>query len=218
MKCEEAQSQFSLYLDGQLSGPQMYQVADHLRKCSRCAAEHAAMERTQALLLSLGRRPAPPELATRIRVAISQERNSSMQRRLQAYGVRFENAFNMFMLPATAGLVTAILVFGLFVGFFVQAPSIPAGNDVPTALYMPPRLASSPFMDGMSEGPIVIEAFVDYTGRLQDYRIISGEDNAEIRKQLDRSLLFTVFEPAKSFGQPTSGRVVISFSNVSVKG
>jgi hypothetical protein len=217
MKCQEAQSQFSLYLDGELSGPQMYQVADHLRVCSRCAAEQTAMDQTQALLVSLGRRPAPPELATRIQVAISQERASSMQRRLRAYGVRFENAFNMFMLPATAGLVTAILVFGLFVGFFVQAPST-VGNDVPTSLYMPPRLTSSPFMEGMSEGPIVIEAFVDYTGRLQDYRIISGDDNAEIRKQLDRSLLFTVFEPAKSFGQPTSGRVVISFTNVSVKG
>lgn len=218
MKCTDAQSQFSSYLDGELSGAVMYQIADHLRVCPRCAAEHAALDRTQALLVSLGRTPAPPELAMRIRVALSQERNSSLHRQAQRFAVRMENAINSFMLPATAGLVTAILVFGVFVGFFVQAPTVSAGNDVPTSLYMPPRLAASPFMDGISEGPIVIEAIVDSTGRLQDYRIISGDDNAAIRKQLDRSLLFTVFEPAKSFGEPTSGRIVISFANVSVKG
>jgi hypothetical protein len=65
---------------------------------------------------------------------------------------------------------------------------------------------------------LVIEAYVDASGRLEDYRIISGEDTEETRKQLDRSLIFTVFAPAMSFGRPASGKVVISFANVSVKG
>jgi hypothetical protein len=111
-----------------------------------------------------------------------------------------------------------VIVFGLFVGFFVQPPVVSAANDIPTALYLPPRLASAPFADNITGGPVVIEAFVDSNGRLQDYRIIAGEDTEEVRKQLDRSLLFTSFQPAKAFGAPTSGRVIISFSNVSVKG
>jgi hypothetical protein len=168
--------------------------------------------------MALGRRPAPPDLALKIRVALSQERSISFRRRWQGFVVRAENAFNAFMLPATAGLVTAIVMFGLFVGFFAQAPVVSAANDIPTSLYMPPRLASAPFADNITGGPVVIEALVDATGRLESYRIIAGEDSEEIRRQLDRSLLFTQFEPAKAFGAPTSGRVVISFSNVSVRG
>jgi hypothetical protein len=83
---------------------------------------------------------------------------------------------------------------------------------------MPPRLASAPFADNITGGPVVIEAFVDANGRLESYRIIAGEDSDEIRRQLDRSLLFTQFQPAMAFGSPTSGRVVISFSNVNVRG
>ena len=37
-------------------------------------------------------------------------------------------------------------------------------------------------------------------------------------KQLDRSLIFTVFEPAMSFGQPAPGKVVLTFANIDVKG
>jgi hypothetical protein len=31
-------------------------------------------------------------------------------------------------------------------------------------------------------------------------------------------MIFTTFRPATSFGVPTSGRVVLSFSNINVKG
>jgi hypothetical protein len=218
MSCNETRTLFSSHLDGAIGAPEARIVNDHLRSCAACRAEHAALVRTQSLVMALGRKPAPPELALKIRVAISREHSISLRRRLQGLGVRFENALNAFMLPATAGLVTAVIVFGLFVGFFVQPPVVSAANDIPTALYLPPRLASAPFADNITGGPVVIEAFVDSNGRLQDYRIIAGEDTEEVRKQLDRSLLFTSFQPAKAFGAPTSGRVIISFSNVSVKG
>jgi hypothetical protein len=35
---------------------------------------------------------------------------------------------------------------------------------------------------------------------------------------MKNALIFTQFRPATSFGMPTSGRVVISFSNISVGG
>ena len=43
-------------------------------------------------------------------------------------------------------------------------------------------------------------------------------DAEQVRKQLDRALIFTVFEPAMSFGQPASGRAIITFANVEVTG
>jgi hypothetical protein len=167
--------------------------------------------------MALGRQQAPSDLALRIKVAVSNRRDMTWQRRLQSYGVRLENAFNSFMLPATAGLVTAIVFFGLFVGFFVQPPSVSAANDVPTLLYTPPRLQYSSVGQVDLSSPVVVEAFVNSQGRVEDYNIISGNDSADVRKQLDRALLFAVFEPAMAFGAPASGRVVISFTNVDVK-
>lgn len=220
MKCTEAISLFNPYLDGSLSGKQMHRLADHFKSCRDCRSEYVSLSQTQTLLAGLGRQPAPPDLALRIRVAISQERSASFSRRFQGLLVRLENTVNSFMLPAGAGLVTATVMFGVLIGF-LAVPNKVSANDVPTSLYMPPKLFSAPFVSSMpinSAAPVVIEAYIDSNGRVADYRIISGEDTDQVRKQLDRALIFTVFEPAMSFGQPASGKVVITFSNVDVAG
>jgi HAE1 family hydrophobic/amphiphilic exporter-1 len=40
----------------------------------------------------------------------------------------------------------------------------------------------------------------------------------QIKPQLENMLIFTTFRPATAFGQPTSGRAVLSFSKINVKG
>jgi hypothetical protein len=64
----------------------------------------------------------------------------------------------------------------------------------------------------------VVEAFVNVNGRVYDYRIVSGDATASMRAELDNTLLFSLFEPARSFGIPVRGTVVMSFSGISVKG
>ena len=217
MKCTEIHPDLSAYLDDALEDRALREVRMHLSDCDECNRKLQALERTQSLVAALGRRPAPAELALQIRVALSQREKITFQRRMQGLAVRLENSVNSFMLPATGGLLTAVVMFGLFVGFFAGPPPVAIGDDVPTVLYMPPRLSGSPFAMN-TDGPVVIEAFVDSNGRLEDYRILSGEDNAQVRRQLDRSLIFAVFEPAMSFGKPAPGTVVVAFSNVNVKG
>ena len=80
MKCTEAISLFNPYLDGSLTGSQMHHLADHFKSCRSCKTEYASLRQTQSLLASLGRQPAPPDLALRIRVAVSQERSASFSR------------------------------------------------------------------------------------------------------------------------------------------
>jgi hypothetical protein len=220
MNCSQARSLFSPYLDGVLNGRQMRDLGNHFAQCAACSHESALLADTQRAVSSLGRRPAPPELALKLRVALSQEAARSRARSLAGLQVRLEDALNAFMVPATAGVLSAIVFFGLLIGLF--ALPVQANNDVPTMLYTPPVLAQSPFSNGMERinaESIVIEAYVDANGRVQDYRILSApSETDEIKPQLENMLIFTTFRPATAFGQPTSGRAVLSFSKINVRG
>ncbi len=223
MNCGEAKKLFSPYLDGQMSGREMRALNGHLEECSGCTHEYTAMQRTQQLLASLGTKKAPADLALKLRVAISREAAQQRRSRFEGVLVRLENALNAFMVPATAGLVSAVLIFGLLLGFFALPGQLQASSaDVPLMLYTGPQLEQSVFgtsLGSIGEDSVVIEAYVDANGRVQDYRILSQPESAkDVLPQLKNLLIFTTFRPALSMGVPTAGRAVISFSKISVKG
>jgi hypothetical protein len=212
MKCTQSRALFSSYLDGAVSGVEMHEVSEHLRDCATCRDEYQMLESTRVLVSSLGPRQAPPDLAFKIRIALSSERSHGWRQFLQGQMVRWQHGFRTFMLPATAGVVTAIFFFGALMGFLVAPPVSASADDVPTVLYTPPRLVSpAPVIELNLDAPIMIETDVDATGQVQNYRIISGRDDAQVREQLNRALLFTRFAPAQSFGRPAPGKVVIFF-------
>jgi len=218
MTCTEAQPLFSSYLDGAMTGAEMHQVDAHLRECADCRSGYRSLENTRNMVSALGRKQAPPDLQFKIRVAIESERSRTWRIAAQARAVRFENVCSLFMLPATAGVLTAVIFFAVLIGFFVPVQA--AGDDVPFNVYIPPRLEMSGYadLDLALESPVVVEAFVDTNGRVENYRIISGRDDDQVRMQLNRALLFTIFAPAQSFGKPIPGRAVISFSHIKVRG
>jgi hypothetical protein len=211
----------SSYLDGAVTRSQMAQMDEHLRACVECAARFVSVQRTQSLVGSLGRKSAPPDLALKLRVALSQELANSRRSRWDSLRVRWENAFNATMVPATAGLVTTLIIFGLLISFLYPA-QVRAANDVPTMLYTPAELKSTPFelsMGVANTDSLVVEAYVGSDGRVLDYRVLSAPEDAEaILPQLKNMLIFTTFNPATAFGQPTSSRVILTFSKVQVKG
>jgi Putative zinc-finger len=211
MTCTEVRPLFSSYLDGVVSGAEMHQVAGHLEECAPCQHEYTSLETTRAMVAALGRKQAPAELPLRLRVAIASERSRTWRRMAQSLAVRLENACNLFALPATAGVITAIIFFAALIGFFVPVPA--TADDVPTQLYIPPRLEMSGYFDDLTlDSPVVVEAFVDTSGLVANYRIISGRDDDEVRVQLTPALLRTKFAPAQSFGKSVPGRAVITFS------
>jgi hypothetical protein len=224
MKCGEAKSLFSPYLDGAVSGTQMRTLGQHIDECSACAHEYNLLLHTQDLLIRVGRKKAPADLALRLRVAISQEAARARRPYFEGIRVRLENALQAFMVPATAGLLSAVVIFAALMGFFglpnVQAMS---NNDVPLLLYTEPELQSSAFgttvVGAVNSDSLVIEAYVGADGRIEDYRILSETPTSEnLLPQVKRLLIFTTFRPATALGRPMPGRAVLSFSKVSVKG
>ena len=221
--CAEMKVLFSPYLDGQVSGVEMRQLTRHLEECAGCARRYAGTRRTQQLLANLGSKKAPPDLALKLRVAISREAAQTRRRRFEGVLVRLENALNAFMVPATAGLLSAVLIFGLLLGFFALPAELRAiSGDVPLMLYTGPQLEQSAFgttLGNIGDDAVVVQAYVDANGRVQDYRILSQPDDAKaVLPQLKNLLIFTTFHPALSMGRPTAGTAVLSFSKISVRG
>jgi anti-sigma factor RsiW len=251
--CSSIRSQFSSYLDGALTGVAMQKIAAHLDGCTACSAEFAAWRKMQEALADLGPAKAPADLALRLRVALSQEQARTPRQSLARWQVRWQNTVAPFLLRASAGFASAVLLIGsaaLLIGAFASPEPVEA-RDEPAGAATSPRFLYSmiesnapqsspqsgvdgdpvvpgtqglkaqngaplPSADGSSS--IVVEAYVNGQGRVYDYRIISGPDNAASRAQVENLLLFSVFEPARVFGEPVRGVAVLSFSGVSVQG
>jgi len=224
MQCFGAKKLFSSYLDGAVTGAQMLGLQEHIGSCASCASDYELLRQAQQMLVSVGRPKAPVDLGLKLRLAISREAALAKQPAFVGVRMRLENMFNAFMVPATAGFLSAVLIFGIVMAYFVAPPSVEANNnDVPLIMVnSAPVLQPSAFgttLSTIDADSLVIEAYVGANGRVEDYRILAGpETSKEILPEVKRMLVFTTFRPAMSMGVPTSGRAVLSFSKISVRG
>jgi len=225
--CSTVQARFTEYLDGRLTGREMQRIAAHLDNCRACAAEWASLQQTQSSLARLGPVQEPEDLLLRIRVAVSQERARSRQSPFHAWNLAWKNTLGPFLLQASAGFASAVLLMGtviVLVTMFTQPESARANTDEPLGKATGPRLlyvspdAGSNNQIAEVASPILVEAYINGEGRVYDYRIVSGPTDAVTRSQVENMLLWSVFEPARRFGQPVRGLAVLSFSGVSVRG
>jgi Putative zinc-finger len=223
VQCPQAKELFSPYLDGVLSGAEMLALQRHLLDCASCDGEYRELRRTQQLLVGVGRAKAPADLGLQLRLAISRQAALAKRAPFEGLRLRLENALNAFMVPATAGFLSALIIFGIAMVYFVTPATLQASNDVPLVLVnTAPELQQTAFgmtLDSIDADSLVIEASVDANGRVQDYRILSDPpDEKEVLPQVKRMLIFTTFRPALSMGRPTASKAVLSFSKISVKG
>jgi anti-sigma factor RsiW len=224
--CNAVQARFTEYLDGQLGGREMQRIAAHLEDCLECAQEWASLCQTQASLAGLGPVPEPEDLLLKIRVAVSQERARSRKRVLQSLNLAWKNTVGPFLLQASAGFASAVLLLGTvitLISMFAQPQSAQATRDEPLGNPTAPRLLSLSTGAGNNEigassGPVVVEVYINDAGQMYDYRIVSGPTDQETQSQVENLLLTSVFAPARFFGQPVRGLAVLSFAGVSVRG
>ena len=226
MLCAQARERFSPYLDGAISGHEMQAIAAHLDACQECNAEFQSLKSIQHGLASLGALKPPSDLGMRLRLAISHERvrsNTSLLQSLSdAVSLRWNNALRALFLQVSAGLAGAVVLVGgvIFLLGTVAVPDPVMANDEPLGALTSPHYIYSvarprPIL-GTHDATIVVEALVNSRGEVYDYTIVSGPEDASVHRQVTDQLLESVFEPAHVFGVPTSGRVVLTFSGISV--
>lgn len=223
--CGSMRVKFSEYLDGRLTGVEMQRVAAHLENCGVCAAEWYALRHAQASLTSLGPVPEPKDLLLRIRVAVSQERARRNQRLFHNWRLAWQNTVGPFLLQAAAGFASAVILLGtvvLLVGLVAQPQAAHAGDE-PLGNATAPHLLYSLAGTGDNDmaalpAPVVVEAYVNDSGWVYDFRIVSGPSDPATRAQVEHLLVESVFAPARFFGQPVRGLAIVSFSGISVRG
>ena len=220
--CAAAKELFSPYLDGAVTGTQMLGLQGHLSGCGKCAQEYEEMRRSQQLLMSLPKQKPPADLGLKLRLAVSREVARS-RHPFAGPLVRLQNALNAFMVPATAGFLTALLLFAFAIAYLFVPVSLHAANDdVPLMVNTAPELDQSAFnmsSSTITPNSLVIEAYIDSNGRVQDYHVISDpNDSQKLLPEVKQMLIFTTFRPALSMGEPTAGRAVLSFSKFTGRG
>lgn len=224
--CSAVQERFTEYLDGRLNGREMQLIAAHLGGCRGCSQEWTSLRQAQASLVALGPVAEPNDMLLRIRVAVSQERARRRRSAFEGWELAWKNTVGPFLLQAGAGFASAVLLLGsiiVLITMFAQPEMAQASKDEPLGNPTAPRLVnlSSDTGDdriGALSSPVVVEAYVNGAGRLYDYRIVSGPNDATTRAEIENLLVNSRFEPARFFGQPVRGLAVLSFSGVSVRG
>jgi hypothetical protein len=237
VNCEKVRKLLPGYLDGAvLTGTwsdRHVTIGHHLESCEDCRDELRAYQVMSSMMSSVQRPMPPRDLALQIRVAAAQrlsDRNwlHYVRRARTRAELVLKNILEPLAIPATGGFTVAFVVFVMVCQLLGLGVPLRAGsNDSPTNLLQPARLeALAPFpITGLEEsghaGPhaLLVEATVNAQGEAVSYRILAGPDTDTVRRQLDLVLLFSRFRPEMSFGRFTSGgRVVLSFSDISIRG
>lgn len=212
--CVEIRGYFSDYVDGVCDRNRDRSLRYHLEYCGSCRGELERFELMQADLRTLPRRRVPPDLALRLRVRMSQELHRNILGRLW---VRLENSLQPLLLPASGGVLTAVISFGLIMGS--HAVPVTDSPDVPISIVTPPRVRElAPINFTNDDESVVLVTRIDSGGRVQSYEVLSGQQSPELMHHLDRTIYFSVFDPATTFGKPTEGQVVLSLRRITVRG
>ena len=120
------------------------------------------------------------------------------------------------MVPATAGLACALLIFGLVTAILAIPGPLQANNqqDVPLMLNTGPELQQSVFgttLSAMNTDSLVIEAYVDKNGRVQDYKILSdpGVSGTSAAGKADADLHDVPSRDVDGASDPVAGGAVV---------
>ncbi len=224
--CPNIRERFSLYLDGAVNGHEMQAIASHLETCPDCNVQFQSLQTVQQSLASLGTVKPPADLGMRLRLAISHERmrtSTGIAERLrESFTLRWQNVLRPLVLQASAGLAGAVVLIGsvVFLLGLVAVPEPVMANDEPLGALTSPHYVYSverprPII-AAHDATIVVDALINSRGEVYDYTIVSGPEDEATRRQITTQLLESVFAPARAFGAPTRGRVVLTFSGVSV--
>jgi hypothetical protein len=231
MECWKTTRALAAWLDDVGTEEERREIQLHLAECAGCAEIARQYQCLRRELNSLPTRAPSEHLKTVLKVTASKEQarrvtHITYAKAFAAWKERMAFSVRTLMqplaLPITGGLLSALILFTALVpDFTVGAHS--ASRDVPTILFTEASVKDMMPIGIDQDSELVIELTVDEYGRMTDYEIVRGNNllhDEQLRRAFENALLAAQFTPATAFGQPTSGKIRVSFrtSVIEVKG
>ena len=217
--CKAAQELMSPFIDSMANPNEVAQLELHLNSCEPCQRQLQSFISIRSLLTRI-EQPAPPvDMVLETRVRLSQERHKNVFERLEN---RVADVLKPIAIPAVAGVSLTMLFFGVLLGAMISNTTVMAHDrfgDVraTNSLYKPVRTTNLTMLrfaesdtNGMEE-PLMIETHVGDTGKVLDYKVISGPETPEVRRFIHEQLSLATFTPATAFGRPVDSKIILSF-------
>lgn len=224
MTCLSARQRLGGYVQERLGAAEQARIRRHLQDCAACFEEYEYQARLDSPLRELPAVEPPLALGTAIRLRLMPQPRPSLWDRWQ---VHLSNLMRPVALPAAGGLLSALILFGILLPAMqiTRAADTPgSGSDLPTDLVTEPRFKNaSPFPVTPVTEDLLVEAWIDERGNITNFEVLSPTPmGAAVEKMLllqsVNALLTMKFEPATRFGQPTAGKVMLSFRRINIRG
>ena len=227
MSCDNVKQRISALLDRRLRLQEQEEVLAHLETCRDCSDRFETMQHLRVEMRRMKQPVIPALLVDRLRNRALEERvrqlsittrGARFERWASRIVLAFENMMRPLALPFAGGMLSALLLFTLLVPTLsfshnytdnlLSTPPFGKVDDWGFASPYLPRLVP-PYMP-VSGDDTVIELTIDDQGRVRDWSLVRGKETREI---LD-FILYSKFNPATSFGQPTWGKTLAVFSPI----
>lgn len=231
--CARVAETTSAYIDGLLLAAERQEFETHRGSCARCRRQVDHACKLAASLRAMPMRRPPVTLTSRLRVTASREAlrrrtNATWPARLHElrrdFQLFMDNLMRPLAIPTAGGFFSALVLFSMLAPGLAR--NVHLNNDVPTVLYTEASVKSrlNVGFSNQDNQDVIVEVTIDDQGRPVSYVIPVDQplaQNPAIRRAIENNLLFTVFEPARTFGQPMGGKIRVSLrasTIVDVKG
>jgi hypothetical protein len=199
------------------------ELNSHLAVCESCRGEMEEMAQLKQWLHAMPHHAMPRELDLSIRSEYSRQASFKFSDR---FSMMVENILRPLALPAAAGIVVAIICFSVLLNTLWMHPALAnPSDDLQLTVRTAPRSRAGSYFpivadsnSSLPDEPLLVETSVDTHGRVYSFRVLSGPNTPPVILSLEKVLYFTVFDPATSFGRPTSSKAILSFRTVRVLG
>jgi hypothetical protein len=210
----------SPFIDSMVTVEEAESLGLHVSGCRPCHRQLQTFISMRSLLAQMEKPAFPEDMVLETRVKLSHERNRN-------FLVRFENRLKYvlkpFVVPALLGVSLTIMFFGVLMGSLSSTSTVMAAADDRLAeqpvfaLYKPVRTTDPTMRRFVAsdkkdlDEPLTIETHVGDEGRVLDYKVIGGKENAETNRWIREILSLAQFTPATAFGKPVESKIILSF-------
>src|SRR5271156_4459261 len=193
MNCSEAARRLPGYLDGAIASKDHAVVREHLDSCGECRDVLESYRQHAGRLAKV--EPVAPAAALAMGIRVQAAHSVSPWDGVRRSWTRafwgFQDIFGRLAVPATGGILTALVVFVLIVqNILIGVPMGVVANDLPLNLVQPARLESlAPFpVPGVvaseghpDSGELVLQATLNAQGEVVSYNILSGPNDVAVK-------------------------------------